>query len=362
MRILILHLHDQHYQMGGADRGVLDLASALQANHSDEIRILTNAGSFAQEAEKKGICVVEILHSKFAILKTWKIIDEQIKSFRPEVFHSHHRYTTFLLDLFFKGRGMPILHTQRIQTWSKRFFFRSGDFMTTVSESLRQHMMSCYGVPADRIKTIVNAVSSKSPDLGFVQELKRRFPRQAGEIFALCVGRFHAQKGHSYLIEAIEKLEPEYRKRIKIFLAGDGPLENELRQTIEQKNLKENFIFLGYVQEISEYLEFCDLFILSSLWEGLPRVILEAFSMGRPAIATNVPGTSDVLEDQKNGLLVSPRNAEEMAHAIRYIVNHHAELAKMQEGASQSAKKYSFEAMVRSYHELYQELIRKYKK
>ena len=106
MRLLILHLYDPHFQIGGADKGVLDLAFALQTL-GNEIRILTNQGPFADEAGKRGIRVIGIPRSKWALAKMLAVIHEQIRSFRPEIFHSHHRYTTFILDVFLKKRGPP---------------------------------------------------------------------------------------------------------------------------------------------------------------------------------------------------------------------------------------------------------------
>ncbi len=361
MRILTLHLHDEKFQMGGADQGVLDLNSALAASFGHEVRVLSNAGPFARAAAARNLPWAEIPHSKAALLKIIKIINAEIGSFKPDVLHSHHRYTTFLLDLFFKKKGIPILHTQRIQASDKIILFRYGHFMTTVSESLRRHMMSWYRVPENRVRAIVNAVPLKKPDARILEDLKREYPRRPGQVFMLCAGRFHEQKGHEYLISAAALLEPSVRQRIKIFLAGDGPLEEELKQSIAAKSLQENFVFTGYLKGLSEYLQFCDLLVLPSLWEGLPRVILEAFNQGRPAIATDIPGTAEVLEDRKNGLVVKARSAEDLARAMREVLEHPETLAGMQAGALASSKKYSFEAMVRNYHELYQELQKEFR-
>lgn len=356
MRILVLHLHDGKFQMGGADRGVLDLCTALQAA-GEEIRIMTNAGPFFQAVLERNIPVIEIPASKLALLETLKIIKRETGSFKPQVFHSHHRYTTFLLDLFLKGKGVPILHTQRIQTWSRRFLFREGDFVAAVSESLRKHMVDYFDVPEERTRAVVNAVSLNAPDPETLRLLREKFPRQPGQLFALCSGRFHGQKGHAYLIEAVEQLAPDLRKRLKIFLAGDGPLEEELKHKIREKKLGENFIFCGYVKEISAYLEFCDFLVLPSLWEGLPRVILEGFFMGRPAIATDIPGTADVVINGSNGLLVGAKNPADLKEAFRVLLEQPERLKKITEGARESSKKYSFEVMVQNYQRLYRELV-----
>jgi glycosyltransferase involved in cell wall biosynthesis len=356
MRILILHLHDQNFQMGGADRGVLDLSSALAPLYEDEVRLLVNSGPLAEEAAKRGLSVVLIPRSRLAFLKTVQIIKQQMRSFRPDICHSHHRFTTFLLDLFLKNQGIPILHTQRIQTRSRRFLFRYGNFMTTVSECLRRHMVQYYGVSEKKVRAIVNAVAPSKLNPDALSELKQKFTRRPDELFALCVGRFHEQKGHVYLIDAVEQLSESHRKKIRIFLAGDGPLEDSLRQRIEQKHLQENFVFLGYFKEIPTALEFCDFLILPSLWEGLPRVVLEGFALGKPALATDIPGTSDVVIHSQNGLLVPPRDPSALAGALRLILDSPAALSKMQQGARDAAKKYSFEQMVQNYHTLYQEL------
>lgn len=359
MRVLMLHLHDKSFQMGGADRGVLDLACALKASHGDDVRIAANAGPFLEEAAKRGVETIEIPHSKTAFFSTLKILNKEIESFRPEILHSHHRFMTFVADLFFRKKGVPVLHTQRVQAFDKRFLFRAGDFVTTVSDTLRSQMIRHFRVPENRIRAIINAVPSRQADLAAVERLKIKFPRQQGQLFALCAGRFHAQKGHAYLIEAVSRLPLERRKRLKIFLAGDGPLEKMLRLQIGREKLEENFVFLGYREEIPDYLALCDFFILSSLWEGLPRSVLEAFAAGKPAVATDIPGTADVLENGRNGLLVRPGSAEDLAEALSRILAKPEDLAGMQKAALESSKKYSFETMVRKYHELYMELAGK---
>lgn len=357
MRILIFHLHDDKFEMGGADRGVLDLASALKVG-GDEVHVMTNRGPFACDVLAKGISVIELPRSKRSLFKTLGIIRTHIATFQPEIFHSHHRYTTFLLDLFFKGKGIPILHTQRVQTWDKRFLFRGGDFVAAVSESLRKHMVKYYGVPEKRTRAVINAVALKAPDPEILQSLKIKFPRANGFFYALCSGRFHEQKGHSYLVDAVALLNENQRQKLRVLLAGDGPLETELKLKIREKRLEHNFIFCGYVRDISTYLEFCDFSVLPSLWEGLPRVVLESFFMGRPVVATDIPGTADVMENGVNGLVVRPRDPEDLARALGEILDRPEKLSNLREGARESSKKYSFEAMVHGYQNLYRELIK----
>ncbi|HXV27938.1 MAG TPA: glycosyltransferase, partial [bacterium] len=94
-----------------------------------------------------------------------------------------------------------------------------------------------------------------------------------------------------------------------------------------------------------------------SLWEGLPRSVLEAFAAGRAVIATDIPGTREVMENGKNGLLVPPRNAEKLREAIRFMFEHPEDVKRMGEEARKASRQYSFDAMVARYHDLYERLI-----
>lgn len=356
MKILYVHLSLPGRGMGGADKVVWDLARSMKEIYHEEVAAVLNPGELADRFETLQIPVTEIFWSKFKTGQTSSRLRQRIRTFQPDVIHSHHRYTTFLLDLFFR-KGNILLHTEHVLRRSKRWLFRYGHFATAVSDSVRENLAHHYRVPLDRVTTLRNAVSLRPVNSAWFQDFQHKYPRRPGDIFILCSGRLDEQKGHRYLIEAIARLPDSYRARLKIFIAGEGRLETFLRREAARRGVEAPFVFLGFTPFIPELLSLCDFLILPSLYEGLPLVVLEAFSAGKPVIATDIPGTREVVENGRNGILVPPRDAGKLANAIERWMNHPEEMGKMGDEAKRFSERYSFEQMILSYHELYQKLV-----
>jgi glycosyltransferase involved in cell wall biosynthesis len=361
MKILISHFYNPSFQLGGASRGVLDMTVALHQKPGYEIRVLLNDGPLADELKKAGVSYALIPRSKVRTSKILRGMREMIDSFRPDVIHSHHRFATFLFSTFFK-KWAPILHTERVIQKDKVLLAKFGTLVVTVSESVRQNLIKRYKVPENRVRTIRNAVRFRKADPAAVEKLKKEFPKQPHQLFLLCVGRFEKQKAHMDLVHAAALLPENYRNRMRIFLAGEGELENALKNEIRKKDLEKNFIFLGYRQDIPEWLQVADALVLPSLWEGLPRVVIEAFYSGKTALATNIPETSEIVENGSNGILVPPKDPEAMSQAFKKMMDEPETLKRYAAKALETGRSFSFESMIEKYCAVYQELAQTRKK
>ena len=132
-----------------------------------------------------------------------------------------------------------------------------------------------------------------------------------------CSGRLAPEKGHTVLIKALALLSDQ-RCKLELRLAGNGPSKERLQSLVGELGLDNQITFLGFLSEdeiISE-LQNSDLFVLSSYVEGIPVSVMEAMAIGVPVIATNIGGTSELVESGKTGLLVRPSDPEALAKAI----------------------------------------------
>lgn len=353
MKILYTTLYSTEYGMGGAEKVLYDLARAMKEVFHDEVICVTNRGLLTVFLREVGISVAEVPRPKIETLRIlWKL-HETISSFRPDVVHSHHRYMTFLLTNFFNKR-CKILHTQHIPMHDRQKLFRYGHLATAVHEAVRQNLIQHYKVPQDRVVTIPNAVAPQIPDPKELETLRRQYPRSNNQRYALCIARLEEQKGHRYLIEAVSQMPPLYQRRLKIFLAGDGTLSIPLKQEIGRRQLSEGFVFLGHTKRVAEFLALCDFLILPSLWEGLPLSVLEAYSAGRPVIATDIPGSRESVKPNETGVLIPGENAGALSKAIVYFIDHPSDVEEMGRRAYEFWKeRFSFRKMITAYHELY---------
>jgi glycosyltransferase involved in cell wall biosynthesis len=362
MRILITHLYDARYKLGGAERVVLNLATSFQRDFGHDVCVAINEGDLQELLKKQGIRTQCIPYSKSKAVQLLTQLHSTIKSFKPDVIHSHHRYTTFISNLFFKNKNI-IVHTEHVLRQNKRFLFRWGHAAIGVHLSVSHNLVKHYRAPENLVTTIPNAIPFVKPDAFKLSQLRASYPRHKGERFVLFAGRLEEQKGHAYLIEAVAKMPETVRDRIRIFLAGEGSLKDSLQTKVKTLSLENQFIFLGQTQDIPEWLSLCDFALLPSLWEGLPLSLLEAYSAAKPVIASDIDGIKDIVVSGQTGILVPPRDVEALSKALLHFMEQPVEVFSMgREAHNLWQERFSFEKMIESHLELYQKLIREYGK
>lgn len=356
MKILYLHFYATGIGLGGAARNVLELAPAIRRRYQAKVRALVNDGLLAEGLERNDVPVTLIPFSKVwtpvVLWELYKVISE----FKPDIVHSHHRYLTFLVDLFFK-KQIKLIHTQHVVSHDKKKFFRYGHRATAVSEAVGENLIKDYQVPANDVVTIPNAVLCPPAEAKKLEHLKHLYKQSDIDLLILCPGRLETQKGHSYLIEAVSLLPKELRKKIKILCAGEGPLKRELYHEVEMKHMTPQFIFLGFTKDMPELFELCDFVCLPSLWEGLPRVVLEAYGYGRPVLATDIAGTREVIRPGVTGALVPPRDAGALAEKITEWFQHPEKYRAMGPAAKKEFGRYDFSKMIAKYWEVYEQVL-----
>lgn len=153
----------------------------------------------------------------------------------------------------------------------------------------------------------------------------------------LTVARLAPEKGIEYLLEAADAVIKKGCK-VHFSIVGEGKLHDSLIDLRDSLGLREHVEFLGYRNDIPDLLGKCDGFILPSLIEGLPLVIMEAMMAGRCVIATAVDGTPEIITHMENGLLVEPRNVEQLTSAIEMLSSNPELIPKLGEQARKKAQ------------------------
>ncbi|MBU5300317.1 glycosyltransferase family 4 protein [Clostridium sporogenes] len=174
----------------------------------------------------------------------------------------------------------------------------------------------------------------------------------------IMIARMHPIKNHSLLIEAFYKLEKEY-KDIKLLLLGDGVEEVNLKEKVDKLNLNNNVMFLGFKENIEDYIEISDVSILTSLNEGgaPPLVILESGIKKIPAIASNV-GDIPYTINNNNGFLIDPTSTDDIYDKMKEAYNNKNKLYILGENLYNTViNKYSMDNFCKSYYECYKNLI-----
>ena len=167
------------------------------------------------------------------------------------------------------------------------------------------------------------------------------------------VGRLSHEKGLDFLIQAFSRLRKDH-PNIKLLLCGTGPSERELRKRVKQLDLSSSVIFAGFVNDVASALKKIDIFVMPSLTEGMPMVLMEAIAAKKNIIATKVGGMPEMLSDYKRSLLVPHGDAELLQDAIAAFLGD----SKLVTGdVSQSVAAFSASRMAESYRSVYLDSI-----
>lgn len=166
-------------------------------------------------------------------------------------------------------------------------------------------------------------------------------------------GRLARQKDPLTLLRAIQNIS-----RGKLILAGDGPLQSQVERFIRQNGLTSQVILVGARTDIPDILAASDVFVLSSRWEGLPLVIIEAMVAGLPVVASRVGGVPELVEDGVTGFLVPPGNPEALAEALQRLFEDKELCRRMGEaGREKALRSFTLSRMLRETQAVYQEVL-----
>jgi len=237
------------------------------------------------------------------------------------------------------------------------YFYKNVDLHVHVSDSLRKFNVKEWGLPAQKSITIYNPV-----DFDEINKLaKAPVPDDLSLFFdkprITMVSRLSPQKDHQTLLRAFKKVisrRPSY-----LFLIGDGEERLGVEQLIQDLDLDDSVFLLGYKTNPYVYMAHSDIFVLSSHFEGLPTVVIEAMICGAPVIASDCEfGPREILEDGKYGVLVPVGSVEILAERIINLLEDRGLAKKYAESAHRKAMEFSKERIIPQYETVVDQLLK----
>jgi len=175
------------------------------------------------------------------------------------------------------------------------------------------------GIRREHMTVIPNGIPPSEAHAGERPTTRRELGVHADAVLVLSVGRLVYQKGHEYLVEAMQTVVRQ-SPNVQAVICGEGPLRGQLEAQISRQGLAACVHLLGNRLDIGRYLSAADIFVLPSRWEGLPVALLEAMDAGLPIIATRVEGVEEVIQDDDHGILVPPEDARALANSIGKLI------------------------------------------
>lgn len=189
---------------------------------------------------------------------------------------------------------------------------------------------------------------------------RRELGIDSGDFVIGNVARLEKRKGHKFLIDAFEKIIEERKDGyVKLLIIGEGEERGNLENYVNEANLEKKVIFTGYRENVEELMAVMDIFVLASLREGLPRVLVQAAAVGMPSVAFNVDGVPEIIKDNYNGFLVKVKDVEQLENRIvKYMNNKELVFLHGRNGRELIKGKWSIEDMVEKIDKIYVNLVR----
>lgn len=296
---------------GGAERTAANLSSLFD-EYGEEVYLITFDGSNITYPYKGKLIDLSLGINKNVFDDIKKNIKRIIKVKKIKKKYNLDVCISFLdtpnlVNVLSGGKCKKIVSIRNYLSLEKPSFIRKqlirfssirADKTVCISKNVEYDMRNFFKIKEKKLCTIYNPVDIKS--LLTIEE-DYTFDKEFSDYFNIVtMGRLTYQKGQWNLIYAIKDIVVQYPK-VRLYILGDGELKNELEELVKKLELEEHVFFLGFISNAHKFLRQCDLFVLTSLFEGLGNVLLEAMALGLPVISTDCKsGPREIIAPNSN--------------------------------------------------------------
>lgn len=309
---------------GGAERVVCDLADAMfRKGHEVKIAYLT--GEVITQPANKEIEVLSVgLTNAVTLPKAYFILSNIIRGFKPDIVHAHMVHANILSRLIRITTPMTKLictaHNSNEGGYIRKLAYRIthslADLTTNVSKTAVSSFEINRAVPKGGMICVYNGVDFNSFTYHFSsrKEIIKELNLKSDKKIILSVGRFNEQKNYPNLLKALSYLKKRTTEDFLLLIAGDGELRTEIQALIVELDLNDEVVLLGRRNDVPILMSACDVFVLSSDYEGLPTVLIEALACQAQVVSTDVSGVHEIVGTY--GKIVPTKNPISLANAI----------------------------------------------
>jgi len=357
--------------VAGAEVLVAETIRRLGAQLDPVIICLDDIGRIGLQFQKEGVPVLNMGRHAGLDLSVARKLSRELKSRGIEIVHAH-QYTPFFYaalaglgirnrpHLFFTehGRHYPDVVSMKRKLLNKYFFSRLVDEIHGVCGFAAKALAKNDGFPVSRIEIIENGVdlarySSKADRL----ELRERLNLDSRRSYILCVARFHPVKDHKTLITAFSKVAAQLPD-VDLLLAGDGPLHRTIEQQCVDLGLQQRVIFLGIRSDISDLMNACDVFTLTSLSEAASLTLMEAMASKLAVVVTDVGGNPEIIRNGIDGLLAPRKDSDKLAECYIQLLSDPEKRMRFAKSAYERAvERYSLDKTIGEYMRRYTKAV-----
>jgi len=316
-------------RLGGAEQQAILLAKGLRRRdwRVSMVALSGTGGDAAAELEGAGVRFLSLQMRKgLADPRGWLRFHSWLRREQPDVLHAHLPHAAWLARWSRLAAPVPLvvdtLHSSATGRIGRHFGYACSrwltDHVTAVSQATAASHLAAGMVSESKLSVVWNGidVGRWQPDARARLQAREELGVK-DEFLWLAVGRLEGVKDYPCLLRAMTRT-PE---RARLLVLGAGPQEGRLRELAEWLGLKQRVRFAGFEPNVARWMRAADGFVLSSRYEGLPMVLLEAGACGVPVVATDVPGTREVVVDGETGWLTPAGDTQELAETMMKLMH-----------------------------------------
>jgi glycosyltransferase involved in cell wall biosynthesis len=358
-------------QVGGAEVLAARLARQLRDRYRFVFACLDALGTLGAQLRDEGF-PVHVLNRRPGL--DWRCSWSLARLLRRErvAIVQAHQYTPFFYALTARllcrrpailftehGRHYPD-YPRRKRMFVNRLLLERRDRVVAVGQAVRQALIANEGLPADRVAVIYNGIDQGG---GYGPPTEREAVRReigvgSSDFVLIQVARLDYLKDHATAVRTLERVVRS-RPDARLVLVGDGPEKEKILQLVRERGLGEQVRFLGQRGDVRRLLRAADVFLLTSISEGIPLTVIEALAAELPVVATRVGGVAEIVEEGQTGLLASAGDDAGLAeHVLRLAATPEVRAAMGQRGQMIAAAQFSEGQMHARYGQLYGKMLR----
>lgn len=357
--LTICHLIGQ-LRYGGAERQFVNILNHLSCRKKYAVLLQKYPNGELRSALNGDVGTFSIDGWRVRYLPYYEMrLARLLRKLRIDVLHTHMFWPSLYGVLAARLASVPVVVTTEhgtnpwktsIHRWFEREIISSvADLRICVSEEIRQVREGSDGIDKEKLKVIPNGTE--------VPHGYRRVGRTPLVIGT--AGRLVPEKDYTTLVRAANWLQ-EQGYDFELDIVGDGPERGKLEEAVARFGLQNRVHFQGFQSEMTKWYQHFDVFVLSSIREGQPMVLLEAMATGLPIVATRVGGIPATCHDGKEGILVNPGEPRQLAEAMGELLQDRQKRMAMGESArARIIEEFSIEATCKKYLALYEQLYRR---
>jgi glycosyltransferase involved in cell wall biosynthesis len=358
----------------GGERVFAQLATGLDPEEYNVTVACSPGGPFVETLEAAGVRVVPFNMRPYFNPVALARLTLFLRRERPDIVHGQGRGDPYArIAATLAGVPTAISTTAMIisRYWGSNPLRKLAYWLTDkVTDRLVDHwivvnqesievLVRDHGVPREAITLIPNGIEVEryAPENTNPQHIRRELGLDDESPLIGGVGKLTWQKGFTYLLHAMPAVLREHPEA-HLALAGEGELEDDLKQEAIRLNIADRCHFLGFRRDIPDILAALDVFVLPSLIEGMPMVLLEAMATGKPVVVTQIPGSVDVIDDGIDGLVAPPKDSTATAEHVSQLL---ADSSRVQQLGNNARRKisqgYTVQRMLERTQDRYHSLI-----